>query len=510
VTPVSAAPAPRLGDLAAVDASLRLVGDPSTRIEGISYDLRTVSDGDLFVALDGDDHSGRSSARDAVARGARAVLASDRVEANTALLLAPDVRAAMARVSAAFHAHPSQAINVIGVTGTDGKTTTAHLLEAILRCAGLHTGSITTVGVRIGNVAKPPSGRLTTPESSDLQAYLRQMVDAGDTWAVVEATSHGLSLKRLDEVRFAVGALTNVTHEHLDFHGTSARYRRAKAILFERVSESRGVAVVNLDDEGARELLPYIGRSSLISYGAHAPQADVRAADVRTGRAGSRFTLLTPNGRIPVRLPLLGSFNVANALCAAACALAAGVDAETTARGLEGAPPVPGRLMRIELGQPFAVVVDYAHTPTALAPVLELLRSLHPHGRLIAVLGSAGQRDLLKRPWLGEICARLADYSVFTSEDPRLEDATSIIRQIAAGAVSVGGREGETFVCLADRRDAISHALSRARTGDCVLLAGKGHERSMVWGSEERPWDEARIARQLLIDLDYGGDGDCS
>jgi UDP-N-acetylmuramoyl-L-alanyl-D-glutamate--2,6-diaminopimelate ligase len=492
-----------LSHLAAADESLRLVGDARACVGGIAYDVRDLTPGDLFAAIDGAAFRGHDVAVEAVGRGAAALLVDRELALDVPMLVGADPAASLARVSAAFHGHPSRDLRVIGITGTDGKTTTTHLAHAVLRAAGTVAGCISTIGVRIGEIAAPATSRLTTPESPEVQRYLRQMVDAGAEWAVLEATSHGLALNRLDEVRFEVGAVTNVTSEHLDFHGNAAAYREAKGILFRRVADADGVVVVNAGDPGAMGLLAYAGRSRVVRYGFDR-SVDVRAVDMEIESDRSRFVLETADDApVPVELGLPGRFNVENALCAAACALAAEIRPETIAAGLSTAEPVPGRMMRIDARQPFAVVVDFAHTPRALEQVLRLLRKLHPDRRLIVVVGSAGDRDRLKRPQLGEVSARGADYSVFTSEDPRHEDADTILAQIAVGALVAGGREGETFVCVVDRREAIQHALSLAEPGDCVVLAGKGHERSMVWGADERAWDEAAVARAVLAELGY-------
>jgi UDP-N-acetylmuramoyl-L-alanyl-D-glutamate--2,6-diaminopimelate ligase len=261
--------------------------------------------------------------------------------------------------------------------------------------------------------------------------------------------------------------------------------------------------VVNADDAGAMAVLATSGVGRSILFGLASADADVRALDIEAEPSASTFRLVVPTSEARVRLPLPGQFNIANALCAAACAHAVGLDVASIADGLATAEPVPGRMTVLEAGQPFAVVVDYAHSPAAVEQVLELLQRRHPRGRLVVVLGSAGQRDRLKRPWLGDVAGRRADYSVFTSEDPRLEDAGQIIAEIAVGAVSAGGREGETFACVTDRRDAIRHAFESARPDDCVALLGKGHELTIVWGDEERPWDEVGVARSLLAELGY-------
>src|SRR5215218_6984531 len=268
----------RLGELARADESVRLVGDPETSVAGLAFDVRAVGHGDLFAALDGEPFRGHEVAAEAVDRGAVALLATTAIVPGTPTLLAADPRASLARIAAAFHGRPSERLRTIGVTGTDGKTTTAHLIEAVLRRAGAVTGSITTVGTRIAGEPAPAASRLTTPEAPDVQEQLARMVAAGAQWAVVEATSHGLALNRLDEIPFAVGAVTNVTHEHLDFHGTQDGYRRAKAVLLERVRASGGVAVVNADDPGSLATLTIAGAGRTVRFGLASPDADVRAA----------------------------------------------------------------------------------------------------------------------------------------------------------------------------------------------------------------------------------------
>lgn len=469
-------------------------------LTGVTYDSRSVTPGDLFVALRGADFDGHDFVPDAVARGASAVMVEREMALSVPQLVARDTRSSLPIVAAAFFDHPSQHLDVIGITGTDGKTTTSYLVDAILRRSGKKTGMIGTVAIRIGDLVDHHASRQTTPESLDIQRYLREMVDAGVAWAVVEATSHGLDLHRLDETRFVIGAVTNITHEHLEHHGTVEAYRRAKGVLFERVAAARGTAVINVDDPGAMEMINFASGGMLLRYSASARPADIVAEEIELRATGSSFDVSDGTTRRRVNLPLLGGFNVENALCASGVAAAAGLSWDAIVDGLEGVEPIPGRLVRIDAGQPFSVIVDYAHTPESLAKVLRLLRSLHPSGRLIVVSGSAGERDVQKRPLQGAVCARLADYSVFTSEDPRFEDPESIIRQIAEGAEDAGGRPRLTFETVTDRRDAIRQAITVARPGDCVLLAGKGHESSMIWGREKRPWNEGEVARDVLAD----------
>jgi UDP-N-acetylmuramoyl-L-alanyl-D-glutamate--2,6-diaminopimelate ligase len=494
-------------ELAEALPGARLIGSGTSVVSGIVYDSRLVQPGVLFAALRGADVDGHQFIRDAEQRGAAALLVELPVETVLPQIQVADSRAALATVAAEYYGHPSAHLSVIGITGTDGKTTTSYLVDHILRSAGLRTGMVGTVAIRIDDREELHPSRQTTPESSEIQSYLRQMVDASLRWAILEATSHGLAMHRLDQVRFDIGAVTNITREHLDFHGSIDNYRRTKATLLERVAANSGVAVVNADDPGSRAVEHFATGATIIRYSATGANADLRALDVRTGGAGSTFLLdAGARGRAACTLPLIGEFNVANALCAAGIALGAGIQLDAIAAALTTAPPVPGRMARVDAGQPFGVVVDYAHTPDALEKVLTLLRELHPSGRVIAVFGSAGERDVEKRPLQGAIAARLADVTVITSEDPRFEDADVIIGQIAAGAQKAGAEAGRSLFCRTDRRDAIRLALDLARPGDCVLLAGKGHERSIIWGREKRPWDEVAVAREFLLSGRFGAD----
>lgn len=486
------------------DAAVQIHGDETLAVADIQYDSRLVGPGDLFVAISGGHFDGHDFIEAAIDRGARAVFAERVVTSRVPTLLTHNTRAVLPRIAARFFDWPSHHLGVIGVTGTDGKTTTSFLIDAILRGAGRTTGMVGTVSVRIGNDTVDHETRQTTPESLDLQRYLRAMVDAGCGWAVLEATSHGLDLHRLDDVRFSIGAVTNITHEHLEYHKTIAAYRRAKGRLFERIDAAGGTAVINLDDEGARKMFTFAGSAQWLTYSMESSSADIFADDIEVGVNGSRFMLRTPQGQSVVRFPYVGGFNVANALCAVGVALAAEIDLTAITATLETAPSVPGRMARIDCGQPFTVVVDYAHTPESLSKVLTLLRSLNPSGRLLAVSGSAGDRDRTKRPLQGEVSARLADFSLFTTEDPRFEDPDAIIAEIAAGAIGIGAQEGRDFLRITDRTQAIAEAFQRAQPGDVVLLAGKGHERSIIWGHEKRAWDEGGVAMNLLRQMGFG------
>jgi UDP-N-acetylmuramoyl-L-alanyl-D-glutamate--2,6-diaminopimelate ligase len=479
----------------------RILGSGESRVSGVVYDSHLVQPGDLFAALRGAEFDGHQFVREAEQRGASALLVESPALTALPQIHVGDSRAALATIAAELYGHPSRDLGVIGITGTDGKTTTSHLADHILRFAGSRTGMVGTVAIRVGDQEKLHLSRQTTPESSDVQRYLRQMVEDSVTWAILEATSHGLAMHRLDHVRFGIAAVTNITREHLDFHGTVENYQRAKATLLERVAAESGVAVVNADDAGSRAIEHFARGATLIRYSPRGDNADLRVLDVRTTGTGSTFVLEAgTRGRAGCALPHIGEFNVANALCAAGIAIAAGVKLDAIAAALASAPPIPGRMARVDAGQPFSVVVDYAHTPDAIEKVLTLLRGLYPTGKLIVVFGSAGERDVEKRPLQGAIAARLADVSVITSEDPRFEDADTIIAEIAAGAVAAGAEAGKTLFCRTDRRDAIQLAFNLAGPEDCVLLAGKGHEGSIIWGREKVPWNEAEVARDLLHD----------
>lgn len=493
-----------IGELSSASTSCQTIGDPSTIVTDIQYDSRLVEPGTLFAALRGGYVDGHSFVEQAVERGATALLVERRQPVAVPQLVVPDARAALSPVSARFFGFPSAHLSVVGITGTDGKTTTSYLTDSIMAAAGRVTGLIGTVSVKIGDRVVQHETRQTTPESVEIQRILREMVDSAVEWAILEATSHGLAQHRLDDVAFDIAAVTNITHEHLEFHKTIPAYRAAKASLFDRVSSSSGSAVVNLDDEGARSVLPHCrGVDRLLTYSLVDPAADLFATDIAFDSRGTTFSLSMQGRTADMRSPLVGQFNVENALCAIGICLLAGLDLERIGAGLSNASPIPGRMERVDAGQPFQVIVDYAHTPESLQKLLMLLRMTNQDGRIIAVSGSAGERDVAKRSLQGSVSQRFADFSIFTTEDPRFEDPAAIIEEIARGAIAAGGRQGATFLTIVDRTEAIRAAIDRALPGDIVVLAGKGHERSIIWGAEKRPWNEAEVARTILRDRGY-------
>jgi len=502
----------RLSDLVASLGDCSIHGDASIDVSAIEFDSRLVRPGCLFVALRGgytDGHQFLQRAREAGAVTAVVEEIPDGSDAQyQAFVITPNSRALLARLATRFYESPSMAMTVIGVTGTDGKTTTSHFIEAMGRFAGHMTGLIGTVAVRIGADTDLHESRQTTPESLHIQRYLAEMRDHGVDLAVVEATSHGLELHRLDGCEFDVGVVTNVTHEHLDFHGSVENYRRAKGGLFRRVDAARllgkcGIAIINADDEGARSLIPDAGECRVILYSTQGdPDANVQAVDIHSTPSGSTFVLRTPDGAESVSIQLPGAYNVANAVAAAATGWALGIPLDIVAGGVSSLAAVSGRMETVDAGQPFAVIVDYAHSPDAIRSVLREARAL-ASGRVLIVFGSAGERDIAKRAIQGAVAVTDADFAVFTSEDPRFEDPDAIIAEIAEGAIGAGGRRGVDFDCIEDRRDAIQAVLERARAGDVVVLAGKGHERSIIYGAEKRPWNEPEVALDILRGLGY-------
>jgi UDP-N-acetylmuramoyl-L-alanyl-D-glutamate--2,6-diaminopimelate ligase len=487
---------------AGIDSALAGVGGPVS-ITAIDFDSHTVTPGSLFVAITGLRSDGHRFCRDAVARGAVAVVAErvpdPPVDASVPVVLVPDSRIALSALAGAFAGHPSEHLCVAGITGTDGKTTTATLVWHAWRAAGIAAASITTVDRRTPDGVTTNPSRQTTPEAPELQAELARIRDLGCTHVALETSSHGLEMHRADDVNFRAAVFTRITTEHLELHGTREAYLAAKARLLERVStRPDGIAVLDAGDPFGFPRLSAIPVATRLTYtDLDEVRADLRARDVVPSPAGVRFTAETPWGAVPVALRLAGSFNVRNALAALACACVTGGDLASAVGGLEAADVVTGRMERIDLGQPFEVVVDYAHTTDALETVLHELR-LTTAGRLWAVFGSAGERDVEKRAAMGAVAARLADVSVITDEDPRGEDRQSILDQIAAGAIAAGGRRGENVLVIPDREEAIDYAVAHAAAGDTVLCAGKGHEKTIETAAGALPWNERAVATAAI------------
>ena len=488
---------------------------PPRTVSGLAFDSRRVQPGDLFVALSGAPTDGHRYIPDALGRGAAAVVGAQPLQAlslaeDAAYVQVENSRQALAHLAAAWYDFPAQKLTVIGVTGTDGKTTTVSLIHAILQAAGLRAGLVSTVSARIGDQELDTGFHVTTPDAPDVQRYLAQMVAAGLTHAVLETTSHGLAQYRVDACHFAAAAVTNITHEHLNFHGSSEAYRAAKARLFEMLPPPCAGwprrAVLNRDDASYQYLAGRVAAEMQLSYGFH-PQAELRPLELAHLPDGLRFTAAAPGLALPIVSPLVGDFNVSNILAALAvtvCLL--GVDPAAAQRGVAGLRGVPGRMERIDLGQPFTALVDFAHTPNALRVALQTARrmaagSASRAGRVIAVFGSAGARDRDKRRLMAEVSADLADLTILTAEDPRAESLDAILAEMAAAAASRRAVEGQTFWRVPDRGDALRLALSLAAAGDVVIACGKGHEQSMCFGEVEYPWDDRLALRAALAEF---------
>ena len=532
---------------------------PDVALTGFTEKTSEVGPGVAFVARVRTGSDGHPYIAQALERGASLILAQRPaaelgvvVPPGVAYLTVPDTAEALAWLSAAWEGFPSQQLVVIGITGTDGKTSTANILFSILRAAGVRAGLLSTIRAVIGDEEEPLALHVTTPEAPVVQRYLRRMVEAGLTHVVVEATSHALAQSRVAAVAFDAAVVTNITHEHLDYHGSYDAYFAAKRRLFESLLDEplrvlppnplkaamRRAAVLNRDDSSFAPLAAFLaGRPvGVRTYGllpddatsgapspdatSGAPSPDATADNVTYGPDTTRLALrLAGHAPRPVASALVGEFNVYNMLAAAAAADALGIDSQAIAAGLEAVDGLSGRMERIDRGQPFLVVVDFAHTPNALERAIGATRRMIgaqgradsvplalrekdgervPTGRVITVFGSAGKRDVEKRRLMADVSARAADLTVLTAEDPRTESLDAILSMMAGAAAAAGGIEGQTFWRVPDRGRAIYFALSLARPGDVVLLCGKGHEQSMAFGATEYPWDDRRAAAAAL------------
>jgi len=479
-------------------------------IRCITDDSRQVEPGTLFVAVRGVHLDGHTFIPQALERGAVAIVGEVERErlplpADFPYVRVSDAREALGWLHAAWHDFPSRRMVVIGITGTDGKTTTTNLTYAILRAAGQKTGMISTVNAQIGDRSYETGLHTTTPTAGEVQHFLAEMVAAGTTHAVLEVTSHGLAQQRVAGVDFDVAAITNLTREHLDYHGTMEAYREAKARLFRGLwaSYRKGlqpkIAVLNADDPLSYPYLREIPADWQLSYGVERPRVDVVAEAIEQRPSGLRFRLRSPWGSAWIHSPLVGRYNVSNILAAASITLALGILPEQVAEGVAQLRGVPGRMERIDEGQDFTAIVDFAHTPNALQQALRAARAMiAPLARVIVVFGSAGERDPGKRRAMGQVAARYADLTVITAEDPRHESLDAILEAIAEGLAAEGKREGVDFWRIRDRGRAIRKAVELARTGDLVIVCGKGHEQSMAFEGVEYPWDDREAMRLAL------------
>ncbi len=484
--------------LAQILPGAEVSGGGDVDICGVTYDSRKVQNGWLFAALRGNATDGHRFISQAVKAGASALLVEDAVPpeaaAGAAVIRVPDSRKAMAAAAAAVYGYPTRDLLVFAVTGTNGKTSTTHLIASILKKAGLKPGIIGTLGAMIGDdwVSVPH----TTPESSDLQELFARMRDAGVKAVAMEASSHAIAQSRMDGVEVDTAVFTNLTQDHLDFHRTMEAYFGVKAELFTRFADGTKksfTSVVNLDDPWGRERLAPIAHGQVITYGM-APDAVCHACTPRSGPSGICFALQCPSGSCKVHLRLGGLFNVHNALAAAAACLGRGIPLEAVREGLEAVPGVPGRFELVHAGQDFTVVVDYAHTPDGLENVLASARKL-TLGRVIAVFGCGGDRDRGKRPIMGGIASRMADVPVLTSDNPRTEKPEDIARDVIQG---IPAAERDKVLVELDRREAIRLACREATAGDVVVIAGKGHETYQIFADRTIDFDDRQVVREVL------------
>ncbi len=476
-------------------------------VSGISFDSREVKPGHIFVAFPGINTDGHDFIGKAVANGAVAVVGERKnIDCGAPYIQVDNTREAIAHLAAGFYDHPGRKLTVIGVTGTDGKTTTSNLIYQILIAAGIKAGLITTVNAIIGDVTLDTGFHVTTPEATEIQDYLTRMVAAGLTHVVLETTSHGLAQHRVDGCEYDIAVVTNITHEHLDFHGSYEGYLAAKGRLFQMLAETvekpQGnprLAVLNADD---RSYLPLrgISKTRKISYSTDG-KGDINAEDIRHFPKGLGFIARGESTNQLIECNIPGTFNVSNCLAAlAATVIGLGITPEIAARGIKALAGVPGRMEVIELGQPFTAIVDFAHTPNALKVAIETAREM-TKGKVITIFGSAGLRDREKRKLMADVSVQMADFSVLTAEDPRTESLDDILVEMAGAATRAGGDEGVNFFRVPDRGDAIRKGLALAGPGDLVIACGKGHEQSMCFGTVEYPWDDRVAMRAALAEL---------
>lgn len=509
----------------------RLTGEATVEIAAVTHDSRRAGPGTLFVAIRGTAADGNHFVDAARKKGAAAVASEEPPRGEGPWIQVPDAREALAVFSAAVLGDPASRLQLVGITGTNGKTTTSYLIDAALRACGHQVGLLGTIQYRIGD--RLAEAVRTTPEASDLQELFADMVDAGCSHAVMEVSSHSLSLKRVHGCAFRVAVFTNLTRDHLDFHGDMDSYFEAKRVLFDTLLRRDGHAVVNADDDRAGALRA-ASRGAVITFSLREGSgADLVARDVSLSLEGTRFVVRTPLGDLAVSTPLIGRFNVSNVLAALGAATALGLPAEKALRGISSVAGVPGRLEPVRAGQDFSVVVDYAHTDDALRNLLETVRELRPR-RVVTVFGCGGDRDRTKRPLMGAVAARLSDVVVVTSDNPRSEPPEAIVDEILTGmgrphamraasgsrpaapgasrplgasppdpqaADKVNGGRGADVHVIIDRREAIGRALEMAGPGYAVVIAGKGHETYQVLRDRTVPFDDRQVAREALARL---------
>lgn len=465
--------------------------DAGVEVSGISYDSRSVQKGDLFVAIKGEKRDGAQFIAQAIDKGAAAVASEvPRAKSQTVSVTVPDARRFLAEISRIFFGDPAAKLTLAGITGTKGKTTTSYLMDSIYHHAGIPSCLAGTIMMKIGT--RIMQSHQTTPESSDLMRFLQQAIVEGCTHGALEVSSHALALKRVFGIRFTAGVFMNLTHDHLDYHQNMENYFLAKQLLFSAENANQlKFAVINIDDAYGKRLASETS-VPVLRFGFSEP-ADIHIMEYQYKFSGADLLLATPAGQAEFHLKLIGRPNAYNVMAATGAALCLGMDLKTIQAGIEALDGVPGRMETIDAGQDFAVIVDYAHSPDSLDNLLQTISQL-PHKRLITVFGCGGSRDKAKRPIMGEIAARTSDYVIATSDNPRAEDPMEILREIEPGL-----QKGPApFKIEADRRMAIDAAISMARAGDVVAIAGKGHEDYQIIGSQVIPFDDRKVALDLI------------
>ncbi|MEK6589450.1 MAG: UDP-N-acetylmuramoyl-L-alanyl-D-glutamate--2,6-diaminopimelate ligase [Nitrospinota bacterium] len=481
---------------------IHLKGSLDKEISSICYDSRNVKNGSLFVAIKGLRFNGHDFLHEVIKKGAKAVVVENEIlntrgvnsnGTDITYIGVYDSRKTLACISAIFYRHPSREMSVIGITGTNGKTTTSYLINSILGMNGYRTGIIGTIDYRFNGEVIPSSH--TTPESLDLQGLLRKMADKGVRYCVMEVSSHSLELERVYGMRFETGIFTNLTQDHLDFHGSLEKYFEAKSRLFRDYGLKK--AVINIDDQYGRRLIRDTGAESVLTYSIGG-EADVAARDISVSFNGLHFFIDTPLGGLPIESRLIGRHNIYNILASVSAAILEGLSKESILKGILSVDTIPGRLERIEEGQDFMVLVDYAHTDDAMKNILTTAREL-PHNKLIVVFGCGGDRDRGKRPLMGKVGVMNSDLAIVTSDNPRGEDPLKIIEEIEHGIKGSGfDDKGMRYVKIPDRRKAIEFSVSRASRGDIVVIAGKGHENYQIFGDKRIHFDDREVVREAI------------
>ncbi|MFB0519119.1 MAG: UDP-N-acetylmuramoyl-L-alanyl-D-glutamate--2,6-diaminopimelate ligase [Acidobacteriota bacterium] len=475
---------------------LHLAGNLNVSVEGLSYDSRKVGKGHLFVAIRGDNFDGNDFIPQAIERGAVAIVSEQKailIGSKLSWAIVDNARRALAIISGNFYNQPSRRLYLIGVTGTNGKTTVTYLVESVFQQGRRKIGRLGTIDYRVGE--RLVEAERTTPEAPDINRYMAEMAENGCQACVIEVSSHSLDMERVYGCDFDVAVFTNLTRDHLDFHLSMERYFSSKKKLFEYLENKKeAVAVINLDDPKGKELLQGLKVRS-ITYGWQ-PSADITVDSYQLSLQGLEATITTPEGKLQVSSLLIGRGNLSNILASVGVGMAAGISPSDISRGIARVSPIPGRFEQVNEGQDFTVIVDYAHTDDALRNLLESVREV-AKGRVITVFGCGGDRDPSKRPLMGAHAMKLSDIAIVTSDNPRSEDPLQIIREIEVGIESVGVRKGAHLV-IPDRKEAIKRAIDEAHPGDMVVIAGKGHERYQIIGNKTIPFDDREVARQFI------------